>query len=190
MGENILRSIDGLCFPQPINCTLHEGIQMSNDNRRKPRKQLNVPAWIDVGNNARLQKCTVVDASESGARLAVEDMECLPDKFNLILSRRGQPHQRCNIVWRRDDEVGIEFIASPPTNVRSSESVEAPPPERGRLEIFAGRLSQDNANEATDWTTGYNERSIADGRVSVRLLRKVSALLAHGLRRTRYPVES
>ncbi len=163
---------------------------MSNDNRRRPRKQLNMPAWIDVGNDARLQRCTVVDASESGARLAVEDIECLPDKFNLILSRRGQTHQRCNIVWRRHDEVGIEFIASPPTNVRGPESVKAVPLERSHLEIFAGRLSQDNANEATDWTTGYNGRSIADARVSARLLRKVTAMLAHGLRRTRHPVES
>jgi PilZ domain len=175
---------------QPINWTLHEGTSMSNDNRRRPRKQLNVPAWIDVGNDARLQRCTVVDASESGARLAVEDIECLPDKFNLTLSRRGQPQQRCNIVWRRDDEVGIEFIASPPINVRNSESVEAIPPEGGNLEIFAGRLSQDNANEAIDWTVGYSGRSIADGRVSARLLRKVSALLAYSLRRTRHPVES
>jgi len=170
---------------------------MSNDKRQRPRKQLNLAAWIDVGNDARLQRCTVVDVSESGARLAVEDIECLPDKFNLTLSRLGQPRQSCNIVWRRHDEVGIEFIASLPTNVRNSEGVKAVPPGRSNLEIFAGQLSQDAASEATDWTTDYTDwttdysgRSIADDRVSARLLRKVSALLAHGLGRTRHPVES
>jgi hypothetical protein len=173
---------------QPINCALHEGTSMSNDNRRRPRKQLNLAAWIDVGNDARLQKCTVVDVSESGARLAVEDIECLPDKFNWTLSRLGQPRQSCNVVWRRHDEIGIEFIGSLPTNVRHSEGVEAVPPERSNLEIFAGQLSNDDTNEATDWSTSHGGGSIANDRVSARLLRKVSAVLAHGFRRTRHPV--
>jgi hypothetical protein len=26
----------------------------------------------------------------------------------------GRPQYRCNVVWKRGDEVGVEFLASPP----------------------------------------------------------------------------
>ena len=128
---------------------------MSNDKRLRPRKQLNSPAWIDVGNDARLQRCTVVDMSDSGARLAVDDIECLPDRFLLALSRFDQPSQNCNVVWRRHDEIGIEFVAS----------------------VQASACDSDGA-----------PRSLGDDGVSARLLRKVTAVLTHGLRRARYPM--
>jgi PilZ domain len=161
---------------------------MSNDKRRRPRKQLNLPAWIDVGNDAHPQRCTVIDMSDSGARLAVDDIECLPDRFHLGLSRYGQSRQSCNIVWRTHDEVGIEFIASPQAEACDADGGGAPASERGNLEMLTGRISEDDPNEATDRTTAYLARSIADDGVSARLLRKVSVVLAHGLRRGRHPM--
>jgi hypothetical protein len=154
---------------------------MSTDKRQRPRKLLNLPAWIDVGNDGRPQRCTLIDMSDTGARLAVDDIECLPDKFHLALSRYGRPRQSCNIVWRRHDEVGIEFIASPQMNARDAEGVGALASEQRSLEMFANRVSEDGENDAA-------ERSFGDDGVSARLLRKVSALLAHGLRRGRHPI--
>ena len=34
-----------------------------------PRVKLNVPAWIEVGNSALLERRTLIDQSEKGARL-------------------------------------------------------------------------------------------------------------------------
>jgi hypothetical protein len=130
---------------------------MSHDKRLMPRRLLNSPAWIDVGNDASLQRCTVVDLSDSGARLAVDDIECLPDRFLLALSRFDQPRQNCYIVWRRHDEIGIEFIAA--------------------------TGAADDGNETLEPNTGYPARSSWDDGVSARFLRKVSAVLSHGLRR-------
>ena len=36
--------------------------------RQVPRVKLNVPAWIEVGNSALLERCTLIDLSEKGAR--------------------------------------------------------------------------------------------------------------------------
>jgi hypothetical protein len=163
---------------------------MSNDKRRRPRKHLDLPAWIDVGNDARLQRCTLVDMSDSGARLAVDDIESLPDKFLLALSRSGQPRQSCTVVWRRHDEIGIEFIASLQANACSSESIDAASPECGNVELFTARQSYDSSDSATDRTRPHLGQSTMDDGVSARLLRKVSTLLAHGLRRARHSVES
>jgi len=37
--------------------------------RQVPRVKLNVPAWIEVGNSALLERCTLIDLSEKGGGL-------------------------------------------------------------------------------------------------------------------------
>jgi PilZ domain len=77
--------------------------------RQEPRVKLNVPAWIEVGNNALLERCTLIDLSEKGARLVVGDISHLTDHLCLYLTRVGHVPQRCRILWRRDHQVGVEF---------------------------------------------------------------------------------
>jgi PilZ domain len=77
--------------------------------RHVPRVKLNVPAWIEVGNSALLERCTLIDLSEKGARLVVGDISHLTDHFCLYLKRVGHVPQRCRILWRRDRQVGVEF---------------------------------------------------------------------------------
>ncbi len=163
---------------------------MSNDKRRWPRKQLNLPAWIDLGNDLRPQRCTLIDISDSGARLAVEDIEGLPDKFHLAMSRFGKSGRSCNVVWRSHDEVGIEFVASTQSDGCGCEGVDAAWSEHSSLEMFAGRLSRDDRNATTYRPTADFGCAMADDGVSARLLRKASALLAHGLRRALHPMET
>ena len=37
--------------------------------RQVPRVKLNVPAWMEAGNSALLERRTLIDLSEKGARL-------------------------------------------------------------------------------------------------------------------------
>jgi hypothetical protein len=83
---------------------------MSTNNRRTSRQEVNSPAWLEVGNDARLRRCKLIDISANGARLIVEDAENTPDSFNLLLSRFGSPSYRCNVVWKQGDEMGVEFL--------------------------------------------------------------------------------
>jgi len=85
---------------------------MGTELRSRPRRNVNSAAWIDSGNEARLQRCTLVDISDRGARLAVDDIEDVPGHFSLLLSRFGRPRHQCTVVWKIDDQVGVEFIAS------------------------------------------------------------------------------
>jgi len=86
---------------------------LSSDKRRNPRQIVNLPAWINIGNDARLRKCTLVDLSGFGGRLVVEDIENVPDKFDLVLSRFGLPCHPCRVVWRNNNEMGVGFVARP-----------------------------------------------------------------------------
>jgi hypothetical protein len=93
---------------------------MSNNKRRTSRQKVNAAAWMEIGRDARLHRCRVVDISENGARLIVDNIENTPDRFNLLLSRFGSPNYRCSVVWKRDNEVGVEFLASPANEARAS----------------------------------------------------------------------
>ena len=93
---------------------------MSFDMRLRPRRNVHTAAWIGFDGETRLQRCTLVDISEDGARLAIEEAEDLPDQFNLVLSRFGRPSHQCSVVWKVTDQVGVKFIAPSPKATRAA----------------------------------------------------------------------
>jgi len=40
------------------------------------------PAWINVGDSLALRKCTLIDISDSGAKLTLDDIDELPERFS------------------------------------------------------------------------------------------------------------
>jgi hypothetical protein len=93
---------------------------MSSNKRRTARQTVNSTAWMEIDGDGRLRRCRLVDISANGARLIVENVENTPDSFNLLLSRFGRPQYRCTVVWKRGNEVGVEFLASPPNDAHDS----------------------------------------------------------------------
>ena len=115
--ENTLSSVAGhqstselSVIAVPAGTCLKLKNSMSTNNRRTSRQAVNSPAWLEIGNDARLRRCKLIDISANGARLIVEDVENTPDNFNLLLSRFGSPSYRCNVVWKQGDEMGVEFL--------------------------------------------------------------------------------
>lgn len=98
---------------------------MSSNKRRTTRQTVNSAAWVEAEGDARLRRCRLIDISANGARLIVENVEDTPDSFNLLLSRFGRPLYRCNVVWRRGDEVGVEFLAAPAHQAGQPDDAEA-----------------------------------------------------------------
>jgi hypothetical protein len=74
------------------------------------RRAANVPAWIEKEPNNILERCKLVDVTEIGARLAINDVYDLPDHFTLRLTRGPKPGRQCRVIWQRDHEVGVEFL--------------------------------------------------------------------------------
>jgi hypothetical protein len=77
--------------------------------RRAPRKTVDRPAWISIGENLPLRSCRLIDISDCGAKLAIDDVDEVPADFSLWLSRRGNPRYSCRIVWNRLGVIGVEF---------------------------------------------------------------------------------
>jgi hypothetical protein len=58
--------------------------------------------------------CSVLDVSESGAKMSVEGpKEGLPLKeFFLLLSSTGLAYRRCELVWVNGGQIGVKFLKS------------------------------------------------------------------------------
>jgi hypothetical protein len=79
--------------------------------RKKPRRHFHYSAKIITGPKDTQRSCTIADISHSGARLVLETEDVLPDSFILLLTRNGQTHRRCRLVWRTGQTIGVEFVA-------------------------------------------------------------------------------
>jgi hypothetical protein len=73
------------------------------------RRAVNEAAWIEKVPSI-LERCTLVNVCEIGARLTIGDVYDLPENFALHLVRGFTLGRQCRVIWRRDHEVGVEFL--------------------------------------------------------------------------------
>jgi hypothetical protein len=78
---------------------------------RPERKAANEQAWISVEGGFATRQCTLLDVSEGGARLRMDDPEFVRQPFRLKKSL-SDPGRSCAIAWRDGNEMGIEFLPS------------------------------------------------------------------------------
>jgi PilZ domain-containing protein len=74
------------------------------------RRTINEPAWIERASNSILERCTLVNVCEVGARLTIGDVYDLPESFVLHLTRGSETGRQCRVIWQRNHEVGVEFV--------------------------------------------------------------------------------
>jgi hypothetical protein len=82
----------------------------SAEKRKNFRRSISYPAFIDLGDGSPAIECTLCDASQEGALLAVAEPAGVPDEFILALSSDGAARRRCQVAWRTDNQVGVEFL--------------------------------------------------------------------------------
>ncbi len=84
---------------------MREGSLEQRRAKRTPRRNA---AWIELTGGARIP-CVVWDISDGGARLAAPRPSDLPPAFKL-LTRDGDVERLCQVVWRNDKQLGVEFL--------------------------------------------------------------------------------
>jgi hypothetical protein len=77
--------------------------------RKKPRRQFRYDAAILIDKETPPITCSISDISDSGARLALQSDDALPDTFILLLTRNSRTRRHCRIVWRSGLSVGVKF---------------------------------------------------------------------------------
>ena len=81
---------------------------MIKNKRKSPRRQVRYTAWL-VLEGGQLHGCALSDASDTGARLDVEDSKMIPDTFMLLLAGNGSAQRTCRVMWRKPQQVGVKF---------------------------------------------------------------------------------
>jgi hypothetical protein len=85
----------------------------SRRSRRKgrvPRKKLGTKAWIRLAGGFATRPCTIVDLSEEGVQISVEDPDSVPNSFALLMSQDDRTGRRAQVKWRRGSKIGAAFL--------------------------------------------------------------------------------
>jgi hypothetical protein len=90
------------------------------EKRQTTRRPITHAVFMATGLGPPL-KCQMLDVSELGARLRVGDPKAAPDMFLLILDRGLA--RWCQVAWRSDIEIGIQFV-EPPETVKSMQKTD------------------------------------------------------------------
>ena len=96
--------------------------QEAADRRTSERRShlLRLAVLLD-GRPERILRCMLKDISDGGARLRVRASEVSGDEVTLIDLKEGTERD-ARVVWRRDNEIGVEFAG--PSRLGRPRSVE------------------------------------------------------------------
>lgn len=75
--------------------------------RRHPRRAMSAKGCLYASKDPI--PCTIVDASEQGARLRLAVPAALPARFSLLLSP-AEPMLGCERVWQQGEMAGVRFV--------------------------------------------------------------------------------
>ena len=88
-------------------------IEVDGDERRvAPRRRVLKGAQAAFNDRHCSIPCVVKNISDTGARVRSDNVANIPDTFDLIIDLDGL-EARCEVVWRKDMEVGVRFVGSP-----------------------------------------------------------------------------
>jgi PilZ domain len=85
---------------------------MSADRRKNTRRLVRQIGTMLNTDGSILGECLMSDVSKTGARLRLQNSIELPDRFTLLLSRNGRVRRQCSVIWRSENALGVQFLAS------------------------------------------------------------------------------
>lgn len=87
-----------------------------DESRIAPRRRALKAGIISYSQGNITFPCVVKDISDTGARIKTPGDQQVPDTFQLLIELDGLAAD-CEVVWRNDGQVGVQFIGQPQVNV-------------------------------------------------------------------------
>jgi hypothetical protein len=75
---------------------------------RPVRRKTNQDAWLAIDGSFATRKCKVLDLSDGGAKLKVEDSRFVRSHIRLKFTPTEQG-RFCRVIWRKGSTIGVEF---------------------------------------------------------------------------------
>lgn len=82
---------------------------MAIEKKRETRRSVHQQGLIALEGGFARRKCSVLNLSQSGARLSLEDASPLTKNFTLSLTGDMRRGFRCGLVWQRGKSAGVRF---------------------------------------------------------------------------------
>jgi hypothetical protein len=77
---------------------------------RGTRKSVQQPGWLIFEGSFAARPCTVIDLSDTGAKVQAGDPSPVSTKLRLAFSRDVRTGRPCEVVWQRGKTFGVKFI--------------------------------------------------------------------------------
>jgi hypothetical protein len=77
---------------------------------RGARKSVRQPGSLVLEGSFAARPCTVLDLSDSGAKIEAGDIGAAPARLRLALSRDVRTGRPCEVVWQRGKTFGVKFV--------------------------------------------------------------------------------
>jgi hypothetical protein len=77
---------------------------------RGPRKSVQQPGWLIFEGSFAARPCTVIDLSDTGAKVQSGEPTPVRTKLRLAFSRDVRTGRPCEVVWQRGKTFGVKFI--------------------------------------------------------------------------------
>ena len=78
--------------------------------RKHPRQAIKAVGYLYTRDGWPIGECVVRDISAGGAKFVHKIADELPGDLILALSKDGHVRRSCQLVWRKDDQVGVRFV--------------------------------------------------------------------------------
>jgi hypothetical protein len=99
-------------LPSDPTMNLPVPTQAQNEARGGPRRRVLKSGIIAFNDRYSALPCTVRNLSTTGAHLRAEGSINTPNTFELLIELDGF-EANCEVVWRRDKEMGVRFLSAP-----------------------------------------------------------------------------
>jgi PilZ domain len=81
--------------------------------RKYKRREVHYPVWIVVDPRQPPRQCMLLNVSQGGAKIEIDEQLEPPQQFTLLLTHRGLSTRPCRLVWRNGTNMGVEFLQPP-----------------------------------------------------------------------------
>lgn len=81
------------------------------ERRNARRSKSFLQGFVYVSRKRGALACLIRDLSDKGARIIFSDTVTLPDTVEIYIPQREQT-LRARVTWRKNDEIGLAFIAA------------------------------------------------------------------------------
>lgn len=132
------------------------------DHRSGSRQKAFLKAVVYFNRRSSSVDCLIRDLSETGARIKLPAAVTVPDVFELYIPSKDQYHPS-RMRWRKEDELGLAFIADETAPVLAEGNVAGDLGHRvALLEAEVERLRRTVAKLRNDLTRLVGERDLPE----------------------------